>query len=145
MRVAYLIFPFRPVLLLVGQLVGGGGGCVPHSPLAARSPAGWVVNQGEGAGAGAGRCVPRSPGPALHPPFSSHLVSPVTLPCLVHPVVLSRRLLVVLHRPVAVVVCGVVGGAAPAVAVVVVVRVGVEGTWAGAAGASGAGGGGGGH
>ena len=69
MRVAYLIFPFRPVLLLVGQLVGGGGGCVPRSPLAARSPAGWVVNQGEGAGAGAGRCVPRSPGPALHPRF----------------------------------------------------------------------------
>ena len=84
--------------------------------------------------------------PSPTSPFSSRLVSPATLPRLVHPVVLSRRLLVVLHRPVAVVVCGVVGGAAPAVAVVVVVvRVGVEGTWAGAAGASGAGGGGSGH
>ena len=93
---------------------------IPRSPLAARSP-----------------------GPALHP--CSRLVSPATSPRLVHPVVLSPCLLVVLRRPVAVVVCGVVGGAAPAVAVVVVVRVGVEGTWAGAAGASGAGGGGGGH
>ena len=116
---------------------------IPRSPLVARSPAGWVVNQGEGAGAGAGMCVPRSPGPALHPRF--RLVSPAMLPCLVHPVVLSHRLLVVLCCPVTVVVCGIVGGAAPAVAVVVLVRVGVKGTWADVAGASGAGGGGGGH
>ena len=83
--------------------------------------------------------------PSPTSPFSSHLVSPATSPRLVHPVVLSRCLLVVLRRPVAVVVCGVVGGAAPAVAVVVLVRVGVKGTWADVAGASGAGGGGGGH
>ena len=83
--------------------------------------------------------------PSPTSPFSSRLVSPATSPRLVHPVVLSRRLLVVLRRPVAVVVCGVVGCAAPAVAVGVVGRVGVVGTWAGAAGASGAGGGGGGH
>ena len=42
----YLILPSQPVLLLAGQLVGV---CVcvwiPHSPLMAHSPAGWVVSR----------------------------------------------------------------------------------------------------
>ena len=59
---------------------------MPHSPLAACSPAGWVVSQGEGAGVR--RCVPRSPGPALHPRFRlvsfpppRHPVSSTPLSC----------------------------------------------------------------
>ena len=121
MGVAYLVLPSRPILLLVG----------------------WLIRErGRGQGRGGAYLV------LLAQPYIPVLVSsrfPRHVAHLVHPVVLSRRLLVVLCRPVAVVVCGVIGGAAPAVAVVVVVQVGVEGTWAGAAGASGVGGGGGGH
>ena len=116
MGVAYLVLPSRPVLLLVG----------------------WLVRE-RGRGQGGVYLVLLT-----QPYIPSRLISPAPSPCLVHPVVLSRRLLVVLRHPVEVVVGGVVGGAAPTVAVMVV-RVGVEGTWVGAAGASGAGGGGGGH
>ena len=113
----YLILPSWPVLLLVG----------------------WLVRE-RGQGRGGAYLVLLA-----QPYILSHLISPALSPCLIHPVILSHRLLVVLHHPVEVVVGGVVGGAAPAVAVAVV-QVGVEGTWVGAAGASGEGdGGGGGH
>ena len=115
MGIAYLILPSCPIHPLGGQLVGERGW-------------GW---------GGAYLVL------LAQPYILSRLISPTPSPCLVHPVILSHRLLVVLRHPVAVVVGGVVGGAAPAVAVVVV-RVGVEGTWVGVAGASGEGGGGGG-
>ena len=140
--VAYLILPSQPVLLLAGQVVGERGQgaylVLPLRPVLLL--VGWLVGErGWGWGRGGAYLVLLA-----QPYILSRLISPAPSPCLIHPVVLSHHLLVVLHHPVAIVVGGVVGGAAPAIAVVVV-QVGVEGTWAGAAGASGEGGGGGGH
>ena len=136
MGVAYLVLPSCPVHPLHGQLVrerGQSAYLVPRSwPVLLL--VGYFVREGGQGGGGAYLVL------LAQPYIPSRLISPTLSPCLVHPVILSHHLLVVLRHPVAVVVGGVVGDAAPAIAVVVV-RVGVEGTWAGAAGASGAGGG----